>query len=308
MKSVKEKGLLLTGASSGIGEEAARLLAARGARLALVARREERLRRLAEDLVRAGHPRPAIIAADLGVAGAAADVARRAGEALGQVDVLVNNAGASIQGLTWIAGDRQEARAVLETNLWSPLALAAAVAPGMVDRGDGVIVNTGSMVQVSPFPHLGHYAASRAALALVTETMRLELGPRGVRVVEVALGPVDTAGSTENRVLQGGPQWLDGRPGLGRLEDAARSLVRAVECPAGGVIFYPRVLRWVHALPGLGRRYARRAARNTDLSDTRVRVGGSSGDEAVRAAREAWERQRAEAVEDLALLGSDSEA
>src|SRR5688572_5310189 len=97
MASAKEKGILLTGASSGIGQEAARLLAARGARLALVARREGRLRRLASDLVQAGHPRPAIIAADLGVPGVAADVARRATEALGRVDALVNNAGASVQ-------------------------------------------------------------------------------------------------------------------------------------------------------------------------------------------------------------------
>jgi uncharacterized protein len=296
MASANGKVILLTGASSGIGEQAARLLAAQGARLAVVARREERLRRLANHLVEAGHPCPVIIAADLGVAGVAADVARRATEALGEVDVLINNAGASVQGLTWVAGDRGEARAVFETNLWSPLALAAAVAPQMIARGEGVIVNTGSMVQVSPFPHLGHYSSSRAALSLVTQTMRLELAPRGVRVVEVALGAVDTAGSTENRVLQGGTQWLEGRPGLGKLEDAARTLVRAVEGPAEGVIFYPGVLRWVHAFPALGRSHAKRAARSTDVTDTHVRVGGSSGDEAIRAAREAWERQRAGAA------------
>jgi uncharacterized protein len=293
MAAVEGKGILLTGASSGIGEEAARMLAGRGARLALVARREERLRRIAEDFVNAGHARPAIIAADLGVAGVAADVAQRATDALGQVDVLVNNAGASIQGLTWVAGDRREARAVFECNVWSPLALTAAVAPQMVRRGEGAIVNTGSMVQVSPFPHLGHYSASRAALALITQTMQLELAPRGVRVVEVALGVVDTAGSTENRVLEGGTQWLEGRPGPGKLEDAARTLVRAVEGAAEGVVFYPRILRWVHALPAIGRGYSKRAAKKTDVTDTRVRVGGSSGDEAIRAAREAWERERA---------------
>jgi short-subunit dehydrogenase len=292
MAAVKGKGILLTGASSGIGEAAARGLAARGARLALVARREERLRRLVEDIARAGRPRPAIIPADLGVAGSAADVARRATEALGQVDVLINNAGASVQGLSWVVGDREDARAVLETNLWSPLALAAALVPQMVGRGEGVIVNTGSMVQVSPFPHLGHYSCSRAALALVTQTMHLELAPRGVRVVEVALGAVDTAGSTENRLLQGGAEWLEGRPRLGKLEGAAATLISAVEGPADGVIFYPRMLRWVHALPGIGRGYAKRAARNSNLTDTEVRVGGSAGDAAIRAVREEWERQR----------------
>src|SRR5947208_13833372 len=135
MGSVQGKAVVLTGASSGIGEEAARLLAARGARLALVARREARLRRLSEGLVAAGHGRPLVIAADLAVPGRAAEVAERAGEGLGAIDVLINNAGAGMQGLTWVAGDREQARAVLETNLWSPLALVAAVAPQMIDRG-----------------------------------------------------------------------------------------------------------------------------------------------------------------------------
>src|SRR5437764_5290919 len=219
MISLQGKRMLLTGASSGIGEHAARILAGHGARLALVARREDRLQRLAEELAEAGHHRPAIIAADLGVPGNADRVARRATDVLGQIDVLINNAGASVQALTWVAGDREEARAGFETNLWSPLALVAAVTAQMVARGEGLIVNTGAMVQVSPFPHLGHYSASRAALALITQTMRLELAPRGVRVVEVALGAIDTAGSSENRVLEGGAQWLDGTPGLGKLEE-----------------------------------------------------------------------------------------
>jgi hypothetical protein len=56
------------------------------------------------------------------------------------------------------------------------------------------------------------------------------------------------------------------------VDEAAAALVNAVEGPADGVVFYPRVLRWVHALPGLGRRHARRAARRADLTDTTVRV------------------------------------
>jgi uncharacterized protein len=296
MGSVEDKGVLLTGASSGIGAEAARLLAAKGARLALVARREQRLHQLADQIESGGNPRPAVIAADLGKRGNAAKVADGAGEFLGEVDILVNNAGSSVQGLSWVGGDRAETRSVFETNLWSPLALTAAIAPQMVARGEGAIVNTGSMIQVSPFPHLGHYAASRAALASITQTMSLELGPRGVRVVEFALGPVDTAGSTENRVLRGGAEWLDGRPGIGKLEKAARALVAAVEGTAEGVVFYPRVFRWVHALPGLGRRHARGAAKETDLSDTALRVGGSKGADEIRAAREAWERERADSA------------
>jgi short-subunit dehydrogenase len=290
MAGVDGRRVLLTGASSGIGERAARILAAKGARLALVARRRDRLQRLGDELEGKGFPRPAVIGADLGEPGVAAAVAAKANEALGGIDVLVNNAGASVQGLSWVAGDRADARRVFETNFWSPLALVSALAPAMIQRRQGAIVNTGSMAQVSPFPHLGHYSASRAALASMTATMRLELEPRGIRVVEVAFGPVDTAGSTENRLLAGGQAWLEGRPGIGKLEDAALTLAKAVEGPASGVLFYPRALRWAHRLPGLGRRYARRSAMRADLADTAMRVGGSAGDDAVREARDAWER------------------
>jgi short-subunit dehydrogenase len=145
----------------------------------------------------------------------------------------------------------------------------------MVARGAGTIVNVGSMARVSPFPHLGLYTASRAALASVTEVLDMELGPRGVSVVEVALGPVDTPASRENRVLAGVDRWLEGRPGLGSADAAAAAIVRAVQDDARGVAFYPRMLRWPHRLPGLGRRYARRAARHADLRDETVRFGGA---------------------------------
>src|SRR4051794_20371325 len=205
------KTVLLTGASGAIGGEVARRLAARGARLVLSARRAELLEQLADEVATAGAPRPLVAPADLARRGAAAELAAAAGD----VDVLINNAGASMQGLSWIVGDRDEARTVLETNLWSPLALIAALTPAMVRRGEGAIVNVGSLARVSPFPHLGVYAASRAALATATEVLEMELRPRGVRVVEVALGPIDTPASRENRVLAGAPRRPPGPPRLG---------------------------------------------------------------------------------------------
>jgi uncharacterized protein len=283
------KTVLITGASGAIGAEVAKRLGAGGARLAVSARREERLAALADEMAAAGAPRPVVVPADLGRRGGAAALAERVLEALGDVDVLVNNAGASMQGLSWVGGDCDAAREVLETNLWSPLALIAGLAPPMVERGHGAIVNVGSMAQVSPFPHLGHYAASRAALALATQVLRMELAPRGVRVVEVALGPVDTPASRENRVLAGADRWLEGRPGLGSVPSAAGAIVAAAGGEAEGVVFYPRVLRWPHRLPGLGRRYARRAAEHADVRDETVRFGGSTGDPELRALREPFD-------------------
>jgi short-subunit dehydrogenase len=287
-EGLKGRAVLLTGASGAIGAEVARRLAAGGARLALSARREDRLVELAEQIVAAGGERPVVLKADLGRRGEAAALAERALTALGEVGVLINNAGASMHGLTWVAGDRDEGREVLETNLWSPLALVAALAPGMEERGNGAIVNVGSMVRVSPFPHLGHYAASRSALASATQVLGMELGPRGIRVVEVALGPVDTPASRENRALAGADRWLEGRPGLGKVGGAAAAIVGAA-AEGAGVVFYPRVLRWAERLPGLGRRYTRRTSTGADLFDRAVRLGGSSGSRELRALREEWE-------------------
>jgi short-subunit dehydrogenase len=145
------------------------------------------------------------------------------------------------------------------------------------------------MARVSPFPHLGHYSASRAALSTLTEVMDMELGPRGIRVVEFALGPVDTPGSHENRRLAGADKWLDGRPGLASVDAAADALVAAAAGDVRGVAFYPRVMRWVHRFPGLGRSYTRRSAREADLTDQAVRFGGSSGHQDLVALREDWE-------------------
>src|SRR4051794_32467959 len=275
MASMNGRTVLLTGASGDIGAAVAEQLGARGARLALAGRRVERLEEVAASVERAGGARPFVVEADLARRGEARDLAARVAGELGEIDALINNAGASMQGLTWVSGDRDEGREVFETNVWAPLALVGVVAPAMVRRGSGTIVNIGSMARVSPFPHLGVYTASRAALASLTEVLDMELGPRGVRVVEVALGPVDTAASRENRVLAGADQWLDGRPGLGSADEAATAIVRAVKGDARGVVFYPRMLRWPHRFPGLGRRYSRRAARHADLSDETVRVGGA---------------------------------
>lgn len=258
--------VLLTGASGEIGGRVATLLAQAGASLALSGRCEDRLQALAEELESAGCVRPAVLQADLAEPGSAARLGARALDALGKVDVLINNAGASVQGLTWVVGDRQEARGVLETNLWSPLALAAALAPSMVQQGSGVILNVGSMARVSPFPHLGHYASSRGAISVASHTLELELRPHGVRVVEVALGPVDTPASRANRVIAGIDPWLDGRPGLADPGQAAAAIVAAVRGDARGVVHYPRTLRWVDRLPGLGRRYSRRMAKGADVA------------------------------------------
>ena len=269
--SLRGTNVLLTGASGEIGSETARQLAARGAKLALSGRRESQLTALAQEIEGAGGEPPAVLAADLGQRGNAQALAARAIEALGTVDVLVNNAGVTMQALTWVAGDGNEAREVFETNLWSPFALTHALAPGMLERGRGVIVNISTMAGLSPIPRLGIYAASRAGLGLATEVMELELGPRGVRVIEVVFGPIDTPTANENRVLGGGVSM--NKRAMGQLEPAARTVVDAVAGDAHGVIFYPGMLRLSQIAPFVMRRISRATAGKADVHDTTVTLG-----------------------------------
>jgi short-subunit dehydrogenase len=291
--ALKGKRILLTGASSGIGWAAARKLSAAGAVLAVSARRRERLEALAQEIGRAGGPSPHVLVADLGSRGEAARLAEAALQALGGVDILINNAGTTIQGLTWVVGDRDEARGQFETNVWSPLALIAGLAPSMIARGDGVIVNIGSMARISAFPHLGHYSASRASLAALSTMMGIELAPRGIRVVELDFGVIDTAASFEVRQIQGAEHWLDGNPaGMGSADRAADAVVRAADPSKSGFAYYPRVLAWIDRFPALGRRFSRRLSRYADVTDSTIRSDSSGGDDATRAIRKEWENKQ----------------
>jgi short-subunit dehydrogenase len=295
--------VLLTGASSGIGRELARELATRGAKLAITARRRSLLETLAEEIQAEGRTAPVVIEADLSERGAARALATKAGEALGGIDVLINNAGGGVGGRIPAVGDRDEAREAFETNYWSPLALIKALVPAMQERGSGAVVNVTSMAQVSTWPGFGAYAATKAAFGLATETLALELSDSGVHVMEVIPGPVDTAVQGETRLAPGIERMLSRTP-LGDAGELARLIARALERGKRRVI-YPRRARLAYVLPTLvrwdTRRLAARVAKDTDAA-TREALGslvvrtGSMGDEIARQAREAWERDRGRPV------------
>jgi short-subunit dehydrogenase len=281
--------VLITGASSGIGRALALELGRRGHTLALSARRAKRLEAVADEVESGGGARPVTVVADLARRGDAERLGAEAADALGGVDVLVNNAASQVQGLIATAGDRDEGRAVFEANVWSPLALIAALVPAMVARGHGTVANVSSLAHISPYPALGHYCASKGALTTATETLRLEVERHGVNVLEVALGPVDTPGSFQNRLLPGGDAWLD-RTRPGSAHGAAKRIADAIESGESRLV-HPRAMRAVHAFPGLGRRYARRMSRRLDLGDVPLRAQGAPE---IEAARDEWEaRSRA---------------
>jgi short-subunit dehydrogenase len=295
--TITGKGVLLTGASSGIGRELAKQLAARGARLAVVARRRPQLETLAQEIEAAGGARPVVIEADLSVRGTAREVAAAALGELGEVEVLINNAGGGVGGRIAAVGDRDEAREAFEVNYWSPLALVRALEPPMRERGSGAIVNVTSMGQITSWPGFGAYAATKAALSVATETLAMEMTGTGVHVMEVLPGPVDTAVQGETRLAPGIDRML-GRMPLGDAPTMASRIVAGLERGKRRVI-YPRLATVAYLLPALARRDLRRraaqAAREVEgwdaLEGLVVRTG-SQGDEINRYAREQWEAGR----------------
>jgi short-subunit dehydrogenase len=280
---------LVTGASSGIGRSVAAELGRRGARLAISARSRDRLEGLADELARSGAPRPIPIVADLAVPGSAHDVGMQALDQLGGVDILVNNAGGGVNGWQTVLGDRHEARDLFELNVWSPQALIAAVVPDMQKRRRGTVVNVTSMMQVMPWPTVGMYAASKAALRTLSDTLRLELASLGINVLEVVPGSVATPMQGDSMLIPG-LHRANKRMAIGDPDELAKLIVKAIAAGDQRLV-YPKSLRLGYALPGFVRRMAGRMATKVaddfDRDDVRVLVSGTNA--ASLAVRAAWE-------------------
>ncbi len=186
-----DASVLVTGASSGIGEALARKLAARGACLTLAARREGRLNRLAAELAGGGAARPRVAAGDLAQSGRAERVVAEAISAWGALDVLVNNAGISAYG---DGGDLtlDAYRRIMEVNFLVPVRLTLAALPHFLERGRGTVINVASLAALYGVPYLGAYGASKAALANFSQSLRAELRGTGVRVMAVYPNYTDT--------------------------------------------------------------------------------------------------------------------
>ncbi|WP_041781716.1 SDR family NAD(P)-dependent oxidoreductase [Mycolicibacterium chubuense] len=180
---------VVTGASSGIGADLARELAARGHGVTLVARREDRLRELAGEL--AGPVRVEVIACDIADPDArAALLDEVAGRGL-TVDVLVNNAGLGTIGP--VADSTPEAEiAQVRVNVEAVVDLSTRAVQQMVPRGRGAILNVGSTAAFQPFPGQSAYGATKAFVRSYTEALRAELTGTGVTVAALHPGPVRT--------------------------------------------------------------------------------------------------------------------
>ena len=170
---------LITGASSGIGEALARCFAARGHRLVLVARSADKLKALAHALHAQHAVAVDVLPADLAQAGAAAVLAARLKRKRRPVDVLVNNAGLLEQG-AFAAMPAARHQALIDLNVSGLTAMLAAFLPPMIARGSGRVMNVASIAAFQSVPGLATYAATKAYVLSLTESLSEELRGSGV--------------------------------------------------------------------------------------------------------------------------------
>ena len=240
------KRILITGASSGIGEAAAEKFASHGAIVVVVARRQDPLDALAERITTAGGTAMSI-PCDLSdmeaVDALVADVEKR----IGGVDILINNAARSIRRPLAESLERwHDVERTMVLNYYAPLRLIRGLAPGMLERGNGHIINVttaGVMAEASPL--FSMYKASKAALSAVSRIVETEWGPKGVHSTTLYYPLVATPMITPTKAY-------DGMPAL-TPEEAAEWMVTAARTRP--VRIAPRMAIAARALDTIGPRW-----------------------------------------------------
>lgn len=197
---------LVTGASAGLGQEFARLLAKDKHNLVLVARSEERLQQLADELRQRYGVTVHVFASDLSRPGAAQELydALRAADLT--IDILINNAGFGLNG-KYHTNPAEQEFALLQLNVVAVAQLTRLLLPGMVARGLGRILNVASTAAFQPGPHMAGYFASKAYVLSLSEALAEELKDTGVSVTVLCPGPtqtefIDRAGMEESLLFK----------------------------------------------------------------------------------------------------------
>ncbi len=192
MYSLKNKVVLITGASSGIGKSCARAFAGTGARLILAARRLPRLNELAAELKRKQGEDILLLGLDVRDQPAVEGAVNGLPAEWAAIEVLVNNAGLS-RGLDKIhEGKLDDWEEMIDANIKGLLYVSRAVIPGMVKRGQGHVINIGSIAGHEVYPGGNVYCATKFAVRALSKGMRIDLNGTPIRVSEVAPGMVET--------------------------------------------------------------------------------------------------------------------
>lgn len=227
---------IVTGASQGIGRAIAKRFAAEGCPLLLVARSAPALADLESELARAGSRDVVAAPGDAGDPATAAAAVHKAVDTFGRVDILVNNAGVGLRAPV-ARLDPADLEEVFRTNVLGALHFVRETVPHLLRQGSGLVVNVSSIGARQPVPYLGGYGATKAALASLSESLRMELDGTGVAVLTVYPGSVETGFKAHAR----GEPYPE-RSGARRLspEDVAHGIVRAAELGLREVLILSR--------------------------------------------------------------------
>ena len=249
---LRDRHVLITGASRGIGAGLAAAAAARGARVSLVARDTEQLTAVA------GQIGGAVFAADLAAPDEVNGLVERVEAESGGIDVLINNAGISHVGHL-LDRTAEEITRLFAVNLVAPALLCQQVLPGMLQRGRGQLVSISSLAGVMTSPGLVHDGASKAGLSHFTAGLRQDLRGQPVTVTLVELGSVPTEMDDASRSYEPIRRVAERSKGrdITPLADAVRAIVEGIESDRRHVRL-PRQLAVLPALVEMPRRLSER--------------------------------------------------
>jgi NAD(P)-dependent dehydrogenase (short-subunit alcohol dehydrogenase family) len=189
--NLQGKVALITGASKGIGESMARLMAAAGAKVIVSSRKQEALDTLAQDIKSQGGEATGI-AAHVGDMDQVHRLVEKTIATYGGVDILVNNAAANPVFGPVVECDTAAFDKIMDVNVKAPFELGKLVYPLMKSRGGGSVINISSIGGLSPEPHLGIYSVSKSALIMLTKVMAKEWGRDNIRVNAICPGLIQT--------------------------------------------------------------------------------------------------------------------
>lgn len=258
------KRILITGASSGIGEAAAAQFAREGATVVAVARRQELLDALAQRITAAGGDATAI-ACDVSDMDAVDALVAEVEERLGGIDILINNAGRSIRRPLAESLERwHDVERTMVLNYYAPLRLIRGLAPGMIERGDGHIINVstwGVLSEASPL--FAVYNASKAALSTVSRVIETEWGDKGVHSTALYYPLVATPMIAPTKAYQGMPALTPEEAGEWMLTAARTRPVRIA----------PRMAIAAKALDAFGPRWVNAVMQRQSIQPNRAADG-----------------------------------
>ncbi len=219
MKKLENKVVLITGASTGIGEALARLFAAEGAKLALAARSLDKLEALARSLDSGAIP----IQADMTDPTAIREMVWLTTERFGRVDILINNAGVGMYA-SFVDAPPEQIEHLIRTNWLGPMHAVQAVVPHMRKQGGGQIINISSVAGKISIPWMAAYCSTKFALNALSYGLRMELENENIQVISVCPGRIKTP-FTDNAYKDSMTRAL--RPGGISAERVARAVLKA---------------------------------------------------------------------------------